>query len=140
MIAKVHHAIRKDKVGELRDVLAKHIPKEALFLINGLVTENYKIALPLGLDDLEIETSKMSMLECACVFDNDKRVFKYLVEEAHVNHSRDFHLHRPNMRIHEQFFIFVPMLKKNWSLVKDLLQLSNRWSLKQLEDLMLLSK
>ena len=42
-ITKVHHAIRKDNVSELKGILEKTIPKEALFLINGLDTPNYKV-------------------------------------------------------------------------------------------------
>ena len=80
------------------------------------------------------------MLECSCVLDNDKKVFKYLTEEVHVKHSRDFNVDRANLRIHEQSFIFIPFLRKKWSIVKDVLALYNLWSMKQLEDLMLLSK
>ena len=80
------------------------------------------------------------MLECSCVLDNDKRVFKYLTEEVYVKHSRDFNVNRANLRIHEQSFIFIPFLRKKWSIVKDILALYNLWSMKQLEDLMLLGK
>ena len=119
-IAKLHHAIRKDNVSELKGVLEKHIPREGMFLINGLEIPGHKIALPLGLDDLEINTKRMSMLECACVLERTK-VFKYLIEEAHVRHSRDFNISRANQRISEQLFIFVPFLKKDWVQATDLL-------------------
>ena len=95
--------------------------------------------MPFGLDDIEVETKNMSMLECICVF-NQKKLFKYLIEDELICHSRDFNMKRNNQKICEQMFIFIPMIKKEWWIVTDLLQLSNLWSLKQLEDLMLLSK
>ena len=138
-ISKVHTAVRGGNVGGLKSIIDKHIPKEGFFLVSGLETPNYKVPLPFGLDDIEVETSNLSMLECACVF-NQKKVFKYLIEDMHICHSRDFSIKRGNQMISEQLFIFIPMIKKEWAMVTDLLQLSNLWTLKQLEDLMLLSK
>ena len=41
----------------MKGVVDKHIPKEGLFLITGLETKDYKVQLPFGLDDLELDTS-----------------------------------------------------------------------------------
>ena len=88
-------------MGSLKDVL-KQIPAEGLFLVKGLAIENFKVGLQLlDIDDIEFDTSTMTMLECSCVLDNDKKVFKYLTEEMHVTHSRDFNEQRANLRIHE---------------------------------------
>ena len=42
-IGTVHNAVRTGKVGQLKGVVDKHIPKEGLFLITGLETKDYKI-------------------------------------------------------------------------------------------------
>ena len=127
-ITAVHAAIKSDKVGKLKSVIEKHIPKEGLFLINGLEISDYKIPLPFGLDDLELDTTKLSMMECVCVFDK-KKLFRYMMEELHLCHSRDFNLNRNNQTINEQYFIFVPMLRKEMGMCSDLLNLSNLWTL-----------
>ena len=67
-ISKVHNAVRTGSLSGLKSIIDKHIPREGFFLISGLETPNYKVALPFGLDDIEIETSNLSMLECVCVF------------------------------------------------------------------------
>ena len=67
-ISKVHNAVRSGSVAGLKSIIDKHIPREGFFLISGLETPNYKVSLPFGLDDIEVETSNLSMLECVCVF------------------------------------------------------------------------
>ena len=42
-ITAVHNAVRTGSVGKFKGVVGKHIPKEGLFLINGLETKDYKI-------------------------------------------------------------------------------------------------
>ena len=70
----------------------------------------------------------MSMMECICVFDK-KKLLKYMIEELHLCHSRDFGIRRGNKRINEQYFIFVPMLRKEMGMCIDLLALPNLWTL-----------
>ena len=94
-INSVHNAVRTGSVGKMKGVIGKHIPKEGLFLINGLETKDYKIQLPFGLDDMDLDTTKLSMMECVCIFDK-KKLFKYMIEELHLCHSRDFHPKRHN--------------------------------------------
>ena len=52
--------------------------------------------------------------------------------------NRDFRAH--HQMIHDMQFIFVPILKKNSQMLKELLQISNLWTLEDMKDIMVLCK
>ena len=63
-----------------------------------------------------------------------------LLKESFVRHERDFCKNRNSKSIHEQNFIFVPILQRDEMALKLLLELTNLWTLNDLKDIMLLCK
>ena len=90
-----------------------HVPKEALFLIEGYAST---ITKTLDLDgkshDVEVDTKQMSLFELACASGSVKMVTA-LLTEYHLRNQRDF---KPNKEVHERMYLYLPILKQNLNL------------------------
>jgi len=65
-IKRLHKAVLKGNVADVKNCL-KHIPAEALFLIDGLEAPEITVnPFPNQTDDISIDLKSMTMLEVAC--------------------------------------------------------------------------
>lgn len=64
------------------------------------------------LTGIRFDTLNMNILELACALGLHD-IFTFLVKDMNLRSSRDFHVNRQNKMIHEQFFVYVPILKRN---------------------------
>jgi hypothetical protein len=141
-VAKIHTfqaGVLKDNISAVKEFI-KNVPPEALFRIKGLTVPDYKIApFSKTTDEIAIDTSDMSMLEIACCTRKTK-IFKFMTELLNMRKSRDFLVDRRNKWIQEQRFVFIPILNRDDHIFEGLLELSNIWSMQDLQDLMLFCK
>ena len=141
-VAKIHTfqaGVLKDNVSAVKEFI-KNVPPEALFRIKGLTVPDFKISpFSKATDEIPIDTSDMSMLEIACCARKTK-IFKFMTELLNMRKSRDFLVDRRNKWIQEQRFVFIPILNRDEHIFEGLLELSNIWSVQDLQDLMLFCK
>mmetsp|Transcript_6917 Transcript_6917/g.8286 ORF Transcript_6917/g.8286 Transcript_6917/m.8286 type:complete len:110 (+) Transcript_6917:1296-1625(+) len=81
----------------------------------------------------------MTIFELACCMKHHK-LLDMLIRGLGVRHERDFTRDRASKQIHEQIFVFVPILNRDETTLQKLLELTNLWTLRDLHDIMLFCK
>ena len=81
----------------------------------------------------------MNMLELTCTLGHHK-LLDYMLRDQCIRHDRDFTSQRHAKSVNEQKFIFIPILRRDDDTLATLLEMSNLWSLQDLQDIMQLCK
>lgn len=81
--------------------------------------EDFVVDIENVLVGVQFDTEKMNLLEFACVFGYHD-IFTFLVKEMNLRNARDFKK-RDNSMIQDQHFVYIPILKKNALIVRELL-------------------
>ena len=81
----------------------------------------------------------MTLFEVICLL-RHQNLLDHLIKELVVRHNRDFTKNRSSKAIHEQNFVFLPILNRDEVTLAKLLELTNLWTLQDLQDIMLLCK
>lgn len=79
------------------------------------------------------------MLEVVCCLQH-RKLLDFLVKELCIQNDRDFVRSRHTKALFEQKFVYVPILKRDEITLGTLLELTNLWTLQDLQDIMLLCK
>lgn len=134
--------IRKGSKSEVKGILEKgFVPPEGLFVVRGYLKfestvspfENY-------LDKVNIETKNCTMLEIVCTLGN-LTLFDYLTKTLRLRHARDFRSDQGQIQfVSQQYFVYLPLLRRDEKFVTELLELTNLWTLGQLEDMALICR
>ena len=126
----------KDNANDVKSFSKDNVPPEALFIIKGLEIPNYSITpFAKSTDSIPIDTRDMSLLEVACCTQRMK-VVQMMTETLNMRNSRDFIDDRRNKSIQEQRFIFIPILNRDAETLQTLMELSNIWSMQDIQDIM----
>ena len=139
-ISELQSAISKGRIRkDFKTIIESNkIPKEALFKCTGKKFEDFVVDVENVLVGVQFDTEHMNILELACVFGYHD-IFMFLVKDMNLRNARDF-LKRENSMIHDQQFVYIPILKKNALIVRELLQISSLWTMDDLVDMMVLCK
>jgi len=138
-VKKLQSAVVSGQVKGVQSCL-KAIPNEALFTIKGPEIADFTVnPFPGQTDDIKVDATKMSLVELVCCLKHHK-LLDFLFKELYVRHARDFSENRRQKQLHEQNFVFVPILNRDEVTLGKLLELTSLWTLQELQDVMLLCK
>lgn len=107
----------KGDIKSLSKIIDSKIPSAGLFLINGY---NSPISIHVQKDelhDVEIETSKLNLLELACTSGQSK-IVSYLLKDLHLCHLDA----KSNLPVHDRMALYVPCLKHDTAVFELVLQ------------------
>lgn len=115
----LHSAILKGRMKkEFRAILENgKIPKEALFKCTGLVIDDFLIDVDNVLTGIKFRTESLNVLQLACVTCSID-IFQFLANEMNLRHLRDLGAH--HQMIHEMPFVYVPILRRNGPMLREL--------------------
>ena len=94
---------------------------------------------PTQTDPIKMDLTQMTIFEVACCLQK-VNVLRMLINDFGVRHERDITSLRSQKQLHEQAFIFVPLVNRDEDTMRELLELSNLWTMRDLHDLMFFSK
>ena len=95
---------------------------------------------PSQTDPIQLDTTQMTVFEIACCLQKPDLVKLLISAPFCVRHDRDITTRRGQKQLHEQMFIFAPMVNRDEATFKELLELSNLWTLRDMHDLMFFCK